>query len=241
MALISKAEIVSIAFPRAISQTKISDSIIAAAQFKYIKPLLGNDLYAAVVANPTDAKFTAILPMIKNALAWWVKHMALPEIFVEISDTGVHQINANNAQTVADQRFIEVRAQVADNAAIHCQILSDYLKDNSISGYIAPGTAYQDVLFAGGIIFEQEVEDDTDREEYVSTGSTPQPVNQTKDLISGVNYIYHSFGVVGNVSVWDSQGNLITHFLQITTQLTAPFTVIITTDDPYPNATIRIS
>lgn len=165
MALISKAEIITIAFPRAISATKISDSIIAAAQFKYIKPLLGDELYVAVVANPTDAKFTAILPMIKNALAWWVKHMVLPEIFVEITDTGVHQINANNAQTVADQRFIEVRAQVADNAAIHCQILSDYLKDNSISEYVAPGTAYKDVMFAGGIIFDTDFPEEDSIEE----------------------------------------------------------------------------
>jgi hypothetical protein len=165
MALITKAEIVSLAFNRTISTTKFTDSIVSAAEFKYVRPLLGDDLYAAVVASPTDALFTGIIPLIKNVLAWWIKYIALPEIFVEISDTGVHQINANNAQTVADQRFIEVRAQAADNAATHSQILIQYLEDNPITGYSSPGTAYDGVEIVGGIIFEttddSEEEDDS--------------------------------------------------------------------------------
>lgn len=155
--LATQAEIIAIAFPRSISTSKISNSLVEATQYKYIRPVLEEDLYDALVAAPTDPAFSGILQLVKNALAWWVKYKALPEIFVEISDTGAHLMNANNAQTVADQRFIEVRAEVADVAEQHTQILADYLEDHPITGY-APGTAQEDISMAGGILVYKDGE-----------------------------------------------------------------------------------
>jgi hypothetical protein len=88
-------------------------------------------------------------------LAWWVKHAILPEIFTEISDTGVHNINANNAQTVTDQRFIEVRMNCADIAQAHTDRLTEYLNDNYtlFPLYYASKNPDSTIDIAGGMVF----------------------------------------------------------------------------------------
>jgi hypothetical protein len=156
--IITKSEIISLAFARKISDTKILDNIIQACELKYIKPVLTEDLWDAFYADPTNASYTILLAYCKNALAWWVKYTILPEVFTEISDTGVHQINANNAQTVTDQRFIEVRANCADIAQMHTDRITEYLNDNyaSFPLYSAGLNPDSNVEISGGIVFRKD-------------------------------------------------------------------------------------
>jgi hypothetical protein len=156
--IITKAEIIALAFSRKISETKILDNIIQVCELKYIKPVLTEDLWDAFYADPTNASYTILLAYCKNALAWWVKHAILPEIFTEISDTGVHQINASNAQTVTDQRFIEVRDNVVDIAQMHTDRITEYLNDNYASFPLYNSGLNPDskIEIAGGIVFRTD-------------------------------------------------------------------------------------
>lgn len=153
----TKSELLSIAFARNMSQTKLLDNVVEAAEYKYIRPVLTENLYNAMVADIANAKYLILLAYCKNALAWWVKYTVLPEIFTEISDTGVHQINANNAQTVTDQRFIEVRANTADIAQMHTDRITEYLNDNyaTFSEYLPSKNPDSNIEIAGGIIFRK--------------------------------------------------------------------------------------
>lgn len=160
MALISKPEIVSIAFNRAISDTKFSDSLIMAAELRYIKPILGKDLYDAIVLAPSDAQYITLLALIKQSLAHWVKYMALPEIYVIISDTGAHKVNASNAQQIDDQRFIELRDQVSDIAKVHSYAITEYLNKSTFSNYYSGKNPQNTVEISGGIIFDKGIEED---------------------------------------------------------------------------------
>ena len=172
--LATKTEIIAIAFSRPINTTKIPDSLVEATQYKYIKPLLGDDLYNDIVATPTDSKWvTNLIPLIKNALAWMVKYRGLPELFVEISDMGAHQINVNNAPTVTDARFIEIKAATIEMAEIHMKILADYLYNNPITATIAghyykPSQADVNMSDAGGILVDthKTIFNDSDMEPY---------------------------------------------------------------------------
>ena len=153
--LILASEVVSLAFNRTISQTKFTAGLIQAAELRYIKPILTVDLYKAILAAPGDSKYTTLLPMVKLALAYWVKYMALPEIFVEISDTGAHIVNASNAQVVNDQRFIELRDQVCDIAKQHTHLITEYLNENTTLTTYNPGENPQNAVeIAGGILFD---------------------------------------------------------------------------------------
>ena len=153
--IITKSEILSIAFSRKISETKILDNIIQVCELRYIKPILTDDFWTAFYADPTNASYTTLLAYCKNALAWWVKYTILPEIYTEISDTGVHNINANNAQTVTDQRFIEVRMNCADIAQAHTDRLTEYLNDNYtlFPLYYASKNPDSTIDIAGGMVF----------------------------------------------------------------------------------------
>lgn len=163
--LVSKSEVVSLAFNRAISTTKIIDNQILVAELRYIKPILGKTLYDNIVLSPLDSKYTILLPMIKNALAYWVKFTILPEIFVEISDLGAHTPNANNASTLNDQRFIELRDNIADSAKQFTQLITEYLNLNlsSFPEYSPGSNPQNDTIIAGGIIFHNQ--DDNDSED----------------------------------------------------------------------------
>jgi hypothetical protein len=155
--LATKTEIIAIAFSRPINPTKILDSLIEATQYRYIKPVLGEDLYYDLVAAPTNPLFSPILQYVKNALAWMVKYRGLPELFVEISDMGAHQISVNNASIVTDARFIEIKAATVEMAEIHMKILADFLFKNPITAVISghnynPGKSEIDISDAGGIL-----------------------------------------------------------------------------------------
>lgn len=154
--IITKAEIVSIAFSRSISTTKILDNIIEMCELKYLKPVLTEDLWTAFYADPTNATYTTLLAYCKNALAWWVKYTILPEVYTEISDTGVHQINPQNANNVTDQRFVEVRANCADIAQAHTDRITEYLNDNTatFTTYYPGENPDSNIEIAGGIIFK---------------------------------------------------------------------------------------
>ena len=165
MSLITKTQVVSLAFSRKISETKITDSIIKSAEWKYIKPILGKDLYNAISAAPTDSKYSVILPIIQEALAWWVKYIALPEILVEISDTGAHLINASNAQVASDQRFIELKEATADTANRLTHLITDWLNDDTTLTDYYPGENPQNqVEIAGGILFDTNLETDIEED-----------------------------------------------------------------------------
>ena len=165
MALIEAKQVIKIAFNRNISETKIMDSVIKAAELRYIKPILGSDLYDAICASPSSSTYAGLLPLIQQALAWWTKYLVLPEIYLEISDLGVNTLNAQNAQTVSDQRLIEARAQVAEIAREHALNITSYLNDNDIPDYSAGKDPNNAALIAGGIIFDTDITAEADEDD----------------------------------------------------------------------------
>lgn len=155
--LLTRGQVIFRAFNRNIHETKLSDSVIQSAQYKYIKPVLGDDLFDALIADPDNATYATLLELVKEALAWWVKYISLPEIFVEIADAGVKVIETRDTSQVTDQRFIELRESTRVICEDKTKQITDYLEDDDTNmvDYKSSENADHGVSDAGGIIIRR--------------------------------------------------------------------------------------
>ncbi len=129
MSLATKHEIINAVFTRQISESRIPDEFLEIIEHRYIRPVLGEDFYAAVVASPSS--YTALLTYVKPVIYWYAKYMILPELRFEVSDLGMNQLNINNASPLSDEAFALVRNQALMMAEERLKILNEYLDDNS--------------------------------------------------------------------------------------------------------------
>lgn len=154
--LITAAEVVNIAFNREITSDRITDSVILSAQYKYIRPILTEDLYEAFQADLSGSTYTTLKTFTDQALAWWVKYLALPELFVEVTDRGVNLLDGLNAASVSDQRFINYREHVREIAMDKVRQLTEHLYDSDYDGYRSSKNPDNNIIIAGNIIFPQQ-------------------------------------------------------------------------------------
>ena len=84
--MITADEVVALAFggDAYLDKKKISESVIRAAQRKFVRPVLG------AVCDMTTRPYTTFLDeWVKPALAHYVKWLLLPELLVEVGASGV--------------------------------------------------------------------------------------------------------------------------------------------------------
>lgn len=156
MDLMTKDEVLAFAFSRTINLKKIPDSLINSVQEKHIRPILGDDFYEAVIAVPTS--YTALTPYLEPIIAYFVKYYILPDILIEMSDTGINQIAGQNRQ-VADSNALELMRQAAiETAQIRISTLNKYLYDNQTLYplYYHTANPSYSVEIVAGIIFEKD-------------------------------------------------------------------------------------
>lgn len=166
MALLTQAEIITLAFTRDIETDKIKDGMILAVQQRHIMPIVGEDFFDLIVATPTS--YSAVVDLIKPIVAYFVKFYVLPEIHAEISTTGVNIITGQNRATVTDGKVKELQNLALDTAGMHIRRLSKHLDDNSDSypDYFKGKNADEKIKIAGGIIFEDPKMGEDEEDDY---------------------------------------------------------------------------
>lgn len=154
--IMTKADIIARAFTRALSESRIQDDIIEACQTKYIKPLLGEDFYNAVILAPTDY-VTLVGTYLKPILAWWVRYMILPELRTELSDLGIVTVGIKDATAVDNETFAQVRDNTRIVAEQKEKLLTEYLRDNlsSYPLYYPNLNPSNSVEVVGGIVMKK--------------------------------------------------------------------------------------
>jgi hypothetical protein len=159
MALVTKAEVIAGAFTRTIQESRIPTDLLSVAQYKYLRPILGEDFYNAVVAAPSS--YIALLVYVKPVLNWYVRYMALPEMRVELSDLGANTININGTTSLTDEGFAAIRDQTLIVAESKVQELNDYLEDNTslYPLYYKSKNASENCHISGGIIMKRTKKD----------------------------------------------------------------------------------
>lgn len=152
---ITKAEVIAAAFSRDIEDDKIRDNQIEAAGIRYLLPILGEDFYDDVVANPGD--YTTLEPYLIDVVAQYVKYEMLPELHKESSTAGLNNFTGQNKQSATRNDLEGVRQSVIELALSFGQRLLKFLEDNTdtYTLYVSAANPQNQVKIAGGIVFDE--------------------------------------------------------------------------------------
>lgn len=131
MALITAAQVISTAFTNAsFDDYLIRPQIIRSAEVQYIRPALGDELYALVVAEHEAGVYTLenqtlVEDYIQPALAYYVKMLVLPDLNINTGSQGL-MVNGSEFST---QAVSSMRAELAQaTKQIADSIIADMIK-----------------------------------------------------------------------------------------------------------------
>lgn len=155
--IMTPAEVIAAAFDRAVEVSKVPENVIAAAQVKHVKPVLGEDFYEAVVADLVT--YSALATQIKPMLAYFVKFWALPKIHVETGTVGMAVIQGQNRQPASQNDSEKLREDALQLARMHGEILRRYLEVNESSYplYFRGNNPQEQITIAGGIVIDERL------------------------------------------------------------------------------------
>lgn len=146
---------VPVVFSRGVEEEKIQDDLIESVAQKHILPILGEDFYDDIVANPSnyDTLKTYLLPVVAN----FIKYYILPDIHSEVSTAGINTITGQNKQPVPLESLATIRQSTLDAALLQGQRLLKYLTDNEDDlPLYSPGANPQNrVEIVGGMVFDK--------------------------------------------------------------------------------------
>lgn len=127
--LITQQEVIERAIPSSnFDDALIKDSYIEAAEWDYLRPVLGDDLYDLVKATPSD--YASLMVYIKDYLAWGVLMKAMPFIHYQISSNGIQLNFTEHGRTATNddkQRLVDGVKSILDD---YKEKLQEYLTDN---------------------------------------------------------------------------------------------------------------
>ena len=131
MALITAAQVISTAFTNSsFDEYLIKAQLIRSAEVQYIRPALGDELYALVVAEHTAGVYTLdnqalVEDYIQPALAYYVKLLVLPDLNI---NTGSQGLMVNGSE-FSSQATSSMRAELAQaTKQIADSIIADMIK-----------------------------------------------------------------------------------------------------------------
>ena len=110
----------------------LSPSIIE-AQIKYVRPVLGDELYNEVIADiATGSPSQATLDLLaqgERMIAFYVVYEALPYIHYKTTDAGVVQWQGANYQA-SDSGYGRIAAAISSSGETHRVIFVEWLQKN---------------------------------------------------------------------------------------------------------------
>ena len=131
MALITATQVINTSFTNTNTDADlIKAQLIRSAEIQYIRPALGDELYALLVAEHTAGVYTLenetlITDYVQPALAYYVKLLVLPDLNINTTSQG---LMSNNAE-FANQATSSMRAELAQaTKQIADSIISDMIK-----------------------------------------------------------------------------------------------------------------
>lgn len=152
------------------SKDKLKDSLIEAAEQEYIRPFLGEDLYAQIrtqykAGTLTALNETLLVDYLKFALCYFVLHKALPFIMMDITTLGVMINNSEFATSGTDKQRADLTTEALNNANIFLNKTKLYLEDTAISPsyplYLSGNNIQSEERIIGGVVLD--IDDSTHR------------------------------------------------------------------------------
>jgi len=152
--LITQAQTITIAFNANVQATQIMDNVIQAAEFEYIRPALTENFYEYVLQNATavdviDSNITEsdgrvitgkqlLTDLLRPAMAYYVKYLALDDIWSEVTERGGFALTADNALVMSNAQRQDLKNQTLKIANSLLNRMIDYIRkqyDNNVTKY----------------------------------------------------------------------------------------------------------
>jgi len=191
--LITQEEIVELAFNRSVTETRILDADINVAQWKYLRPALTNELYSDLINNP--ANYIDLLNWVKPALAFYVKYIAIEDLFYELSDRGGFQLTAQEANGMTDTQRTDFRRAQMVKANELMSIVVNFCVETNVEKYNRGDSLRPRII--GGLLIKRKTGQVT-----LNDPDVVSSVNQARVFLSG-DVIYLQELING---VWTNTG-----------------------------------
>ncbi len=136
MALVTAIQVSEITSQRKGFDVALIEKHILEAEWKYIKPFLGDTLFNTLGTENTSGTFTSsnetlLNEYVRPALAWWTMYEALPQIHVQLSSAGLQKNSTEFSTAVSGGEFGTFRQSIASSAEVAMERMREYLNDNS--------------------------------------------------------------------------------------------------------------
>lgn len=137
----------------------IKDAIIEAAQLRWIKPMLGDDLWDLLESEYGNFSTVnqTLVDKLETPLAFFIKYEIIPDMSINQTSAGLQVLNTEFSTSATDSQRGQIRAQ----ALLHAEALLEEVtrwieKDANISDYpdyLIAGNVNNNVSRKGGILF----------------------------------------------------------------------------------------
>ncbi|MDF9800778.1 hypothetical protein OKW21_006041 [Catalinimonas alkaloidigena] len=118
-------------------EQNLSDDLIfpqiSIAQEKHIKPILGKDLYNALIENP--ANYPELYEQIKTPLAFWVYYESALFLWLRMTNKGLVKRTSEYAENISGEDFKFFRSEIREYAKEFTAILIRHLEESSYELY----------------------------------------------------------------------------------------------------------
>lgn len=121
--LITPQKVIEIAFTN--SETNelslIKDAIIEATQLRWIKPMLGDDLWDTLETEYPSFSSTnqTLVDLLETPLAFFIKHELIPDMSINTTASGLQVINTEYSSPATDTQ----RGQIQEQSLVHAKAL----------------------------------------------------------------------------------------------------------------------
>lgn len=165
--LITKEEVVDIAFPRAnIDENLIKEKRIKAGELKHLIAVIGEDWFDELITGNQDESLSAdnlaAMPFIKDLLAFYVALEVIPFMFVDMSDAGIQRQNTEFTTAATRQEKADLMTQLRADADTYKDELIRFLTNEQDADstkyplYESFKNVNEKVKTVGGVLFDLE-------------------------------------------------------------------------------------
>lgn len=228
--LISAQEVVQASFEdgRNFKTVKIKSEVIVAAQEKWIRPILGEPLYAMLIHAITNSSTGTIDPVlmrlwsgyVKPSLAYYVKYLLLPMISRPITNMGLQSLETDHSRGVSYKDIKSAQESALTIANSLAESLSRFLEQHKADypAYRSSQNVKQRTRRIGGVVLSRRLP----KHDYAPTSLAPAIASQYTHLNTTNDYawVFSYQGLIRNegvqvAKIFDAQGNDITDYANI--------------------------
>ena len=126
--LITSDDVITYAFigEEKVKSSHIKSSAIDVAEKRFIIPLLGQDMFDAIIGGG----YADILAKLKPCLAYFVRYVVLPDLSVSVTNMGMMHNSTDYSSSVTNEDKRVVRQSALDNGQSLLDSIIHYLNDN---------------------------------------------------------------------------------------------------------------